>query len=132
MLQGELDDVALAMHPKFAHDSMEMVARRDIANPKGRGNLPRRLALYQEAEAFFSPGRQRREKGRGLQGALDQGLLRAGQLRRSTEDLLNAGLITQLVCSVPKEMNGGHRPVALQGHEDAHIEQDGDTRFRPP
>src|SRR5712691_1091059 len=29
-------------------------------------------------------------------------------------------------------MHGAHRPVALQGHDDADIQQDGGARFRPP
>src|SRR5262249_34443176 len=125
MLQGQLDDLALGVHPKFAQDSLEMVAYRDIADPQGLGNLPRRLALYQQAEDLFFPGRQRHEEWRGLQGALRQGWLRAEQLRRRTEDLLNVGLIAQLVCGIPKQMNRTHRPVALQGHNDADIQQDG-------
>src|SRR5690348_6997590 len=57
MLQGQLDYLALRVHPKFAQDSLEMVAYRDIADPQGLGNLPRRLALYQKAEDLFFPGR---------------------------------------------------------------------------
>src|SRR5438128_6878156 len=57
MFQGELDHLALGMHPKFAQNSLEMVAYRNITDPQCLGNLPRRLALDQEAEDFFFPGR---------------------------------------------------------------------------
>src|SRR5262249_35570323 len=129
MLQGQLDHLALGVYPKFAQDSLKMIAHRDIADPQGLGNLPRRLALYQKAKDLFFPGRQRHEEWRGLQGTLDQGLLRAEQLRRSTEDLLNIGLIAQLACGVPKQMNSTHRSGARQGHDDADIQQNGGTRF---
>ncbi len=56
MFQGQLDHLALGVHPKFAQDSLEMVSHRNIADPQCRGNLPRRIALYQEAEDFFFPG----------------------------------------------------------------------------
>ena len=97
MLQGQLDHLALGVHPKFAQDSLEMVAHRDIADPQCLGNLPRRLALYQKAKDLFFPGRKRCEEWRGLQDGLSPGWLRAEQLRRSTEDMFNVGLIAQLV-----------------------------------
>src|SRR5262249_51076900 len=132
MLQGQLDHLALGVHPKFAQDSLEMVAHSDIADPQGLGNLPCRLALYQKAKDLFFPRRQRHEEWRGLQGTLSQGWLRAEQLRRSTENLLNVGLIAQLACGVPKQMNSTYRSVARQRHNDADIQQNGGTRFRPP